>query len=39
MMSAQLKVQQWEIENYKKKLIDQEMTMAESKGRRKGCLL
>jgi hypothetical protein len=30
MMAAQLKVQKWEMENYKKKLIDTEMTMAEN---------
>jgi hypothetical protein len=32
MLTAQLKVQQWEIENYKQKLIAQEITMAVIKG-------
>ena len=32
MLAAQLKVQQWEIENYKQKLIHQEITMADFKG-------
>jgi len=31
MLSAQLKVQQWEVENYKQKLISQEITMAVNK--------